>query len=188
MSEVPVQTGWSADGLWFWDGWQWKDAVSPDGKWRFDGKDWKRFKDQRTPMPTEPLHALPPPLPPQPAAVEMPSWVATSEIDRLEKERQERAMLAAAPVLPPPPELDWRQAGHYIEHSRTVREYKDWQVGPTSVAYFIISYLTCWPLSLVFTWRTGWRFRTKVLVSLLSVIGPVVVAFLAIGSGLFRRS
>ncbi|HEV2033204.1 MAG TPA: hypothetical protein VGU71_03235 [Candidatus Dormibacteraeota bacterium] len=95
MSEVPVLAGWSPDGNWFLDGWQWNDAGSPDGKWRFDGRDWKNFKGKRTPMPVEPLHPPPPPLPSKPSAVEMPSWVATSEIDRLEKERQDRAILAA---------------------------------------------------------------------------------------------
>jgi hypothetical protein len=73
MSDVLVPTGWSADANWFWDGWHWQDAVSPDGKWRLDGKDWKQFKGKRTPMPTEPLHPPPPPLPVQEAAVEMPA-------------------------------------------------------------------------------------------------------------------
>lgn len=184
MSEVLVPTGWSADGNWFWDGWHWNDAVSPDGKWRFDGKDWKRFKDKRTPMPAEALHPPPPALPPQPSAVEMPSWVATSEIDRLENERQERAILAAAPVLPPPPELDWRQAGQHIKHSKTAREHADWQVGPTSVALFLILYLVCWPGSLVFTWISGWRFTTKLIVTVISVVGPVAVLFAAIRLGM----
>jgi hypothetical protein len=179
MSEVVVQTGWSADGGWFWDGWQWQDAVSPDGKWRFDGKDWKRFKGQRTPMPAGPLHPPPPALAPQPAAVDMPSWVAASEIDRLEKERQERAVLAAAPILPPPPELDWRKAGHYIKHSKTVGGHYDGQkTGPTSVVVYLLLFLFCPIGSLVYIWISGWAFTTKLYLTVLSVAGPIGILFL----------
>ena len=34
MAIEAAQTGWSADGNWFWDGARWNDAVSEDGKWR----------------------------------------------------------------------------------------------------------------------------------------------------------
>ena len=185
MSEVLVPTGWSADTNWFWDGWQWQDAISPDGKWRFDGKDWKQFKGKRTSMPTEPLHPPPPPLPVQAAAVEMPSWVATSEIDRLEKERQERAILIAAPTLPPPPELDWRKAGHYIKHSKTVGgRYDNQKAGPTSVLLYIVLLLFCPIGALVYIWISGWQFTTKLILTGLSVGVPIATFFLLYESGL----
>ena len=114
----------------------------------------------------------------------MPSWVATSEIDRLEKERQERAVLIAAPVLPPPPELDWRQSGHYIKHSKTAVEHSDWQVGATSVVIYIILLMICPIGALVFTWMSGWRFTTKLFLTLLSVGTPIVLFFVLINTGL----
>ena len=185
MSEVLVPTGWSEDTNWFWDGWQWQDAVSPDGKWRFDGKDWKGFKGKRTPMPTEPLHPPPPPLPVQAAAVEMPSWVATSEIDRLEQERQERAQLIAAPMLPPPPELDWRKAGHYIKHSKTVGgRYDNGKAGPTSVLLYIVLLAFCPIGALVYVWISGWQFTTKLILTGLSVGVPLATFFLLYEAGL----
>lgn len=183
MSEVLVPTGWSPDGNWFWDGWQWNDAVSPDGKWRFDGRDWKHFKGKRTPMPAEPLHPPPPPLPPKPT-IEMPSWVATSEIDRLEKERQERAILAAAPVLPPPPERDWRKAGHYIKHSKTAGGHADLPERATSVAIYIVLLLVCPIGSLVYVWISGWRLTTKLFLTFLSVGAPIVILLVLLNSGL----
>lgn len=30
----------SPDGMWWWDGTQWKPAVSPDRMWRWDGQRW----------------------------------------------------------------------------------------------------------------------------------------------------
>jgi hypothetical protein len=184
VSEVVVPTGWSADGNWFWDGWQWNDAVSPDGKWRFDGKDWKHFKGKRSPLPTEPLHPQPPPLPPQPTAVEMPSWVATSEIDRLENERQERAILAAAPVLPPPPELDWRRSGHYIKHSKMAGRHPDWPERVTSVAIYVSLLLFCPVGALVYVWISGWRFTTKLILTVVSVGVPIFIFLVLVNSGL----
>jgi hypothetical protein len=189
VSDVLTPTGWSPDGDWFWDGRIWNDAVSPDGKYRFDGKVWKSFRGKRSIMPAEPLG--PPPVAPmsQPPAVEMPSWVAASEVDRLAKEKQERAALAAMPQqMPPPPELDWRRAGEHMEHSRMVRVYGDWQVGPTSIAYFLLLYMLCAPASVVFIWRSGWRFRNKLVVTFLSLFGPALVFFLVTGSGLGHTS
>ena len=26
--------------MWWWDGSQWRPAISPDGKWRWDGRGW----------------------------------------------------------------------------------------------------------------------------------------------------
>ena len=184
MADALTPTGWSGDGNWFWDGRTWNDAISPDGKHRFDGKVWKSFGGKRSIQPQEPLHPPPVAVAPQAPAVEMPSWVASSEIDRLAKERQERADLAAAPpLMPPPPELDWRRVGEHMEHSRTVRVYGDWQVGATSIAYFLLLYMVCAPASLVFIWRSGWRFRNKVLITVLSLFGPALVLFVTTGSG-----
>jgi hypothetical protein len=35
------QTRFSADGLWWWDGAEWKPAVSPDRLWRWNGQAWE---------------------------------------------------------------------------------------------------------------------------------------------------
>ena len=34
------QTRFSADGFWWWDGAEWKPAVSPDRQWRWNGQGW----------------------------------------------------------------------------------------------------------------------------------------------------
>lgn len=34
------QTRFSADGFWWWDGAEWKPAISPDRQWRWNGTDW----------------------------------------------------------------------------------------------------------------------------------------------------
>jgi hypothetical protein len=34
------QTRFSADGFWWWDGAEWKPAVSPDRQWRWNGEGW----------------------------------------------------------------------------------------------------------------------------------------------------
>jgi hypothetical protein len=33
-------TRYSADGFWWWDGAEWKPAVSPDRLWRWNGQTW----------------------------------------------------------------------------------------------------------------------------------------------------
>ena len=33
-------TRFSADGFWWWDGAEWKPAISPDGLWRWTGQGW----------------------------------------------------------------------------------------------------------------------------------------------------
>ena len=178
-------TGWSADANWFWDGREWQAAVSPDGKWRYNGKEWKRFRGQRSPMPIAPLYEAAPTQAAAPVApIEMPSWVAPSEVERIVKEKQEAAAYAVVPRIPPPPELDWRKAGHYIEHSQTIKTYAYWQTGGASVAYFIISFLTCAPLGMVFIWRTGWRLPMKVAVTIGALVVPTLLYFLAVGLGL----
>lgn len=35
------QTRFSADGLWWWDGAEWRPAVSPDRLWRWNGHAWE---------------------------------------------------------------------------------------------------------------------------------------------------
>ena len=175
--------GWSPDANWFWDGREWQDAISPDGKWRYDGKDWKRFRGQRTPMPVAPLYVAVPAAAAPVAPIEMPSWVAPSEVERIVKEKQEAAAYAAVPRIPPPPELDWRKAGRYIEHSKEERARKDWQMGGTSIAYFTIIFFTCYPMALIFIWRTGWRFPTKVMVTIGSIFGPVAFYFIGVAAG-----
>jgi len=185
MSELLTPTGWSPDANWFWDGRGWQDAVSPDGKWRYNGKEWKRFRGQRTQLPAAPLYVAPAAPAAAPVApIEMPSWVAPSEVERMVKEKQEQALWAATPQIPPPPELDWRKAGHYIEHSQTIKTYKYWQTGGASIAYFIIIYFTCSPVGLIFIWRTAWRLPTKVIVTVAAILGPVAIYFLVVGLGL----
>jgi hypothetical protein len=176
--------GWSPDANWFWDGREWQDAISPDGKWRYGGKDWKRFRGKRTTMPTAPLYVAVGPVPAVPVApIEMPSWVAPSEVERIVKEKQEAAAYAAVPRIPPPPELDWRKAGRYIEHSKEERVYKDWQMGGTSIAYFSIIFFTCYPMALIFIWRTGWRFPTKLMVTVGAIFGPAAFYFIGVAAG-----
>ena len=31
----------SNDGRWYWDGREWRSAISEDGLWRWDGREWK---------------------------------------------------------------------------------------------------------------------------------------------------
>jgi hypothetical protein len=38
---APAQTRFSADGFWWWDGSEWKPALSPDRLWRWNGKSWE---------------------------------------------------------------------------------------------------------------------------------------------------
>ena len=42
MEQQPgSQTQFSPDGKWFWDGQQWRSALSSDGRWRWDGQSWQ---------------------------------------------------------------------------------------------------------------------------------------------------
>jgi hypothetical protein len=169
MGVNAAATGWSADGNWFWDGAQWNDAVSQDGKWRFDGSSWQPFGGGRTPMPAgTPAIAMPaPPAPPPSAApaVAMPSWVAPSEVERIASEKRERAALAAQPVEPLPPELDWHRVGEHMDWSRSRRYYASWQVGVTSLLIYLGLLWFCGPLAIVFVWRTGWSLPRKIIAS-----------------------
>jgi len=97
-------TGWSPDANWFWDGTKWNDAVSADGYWRYDGSRWTPFTGLRSPMPLAPYQPTPPP---SPAAAGLPSWLAASEVERLQ--RQEEATEQAS--VAPPPELPQKVDG-----------------------------------------------------------------------------
>jgi hypothetical protein len=132
------------------------------------------------PAPIQQSAAPPPPPPPSPPSADLPSWVAQSEVERLAKEKQERDALAAhaaLPQMPLPPELDWRQVGQRMKYSRPQRVYAEWQIGPLSAVLYLLLYLVCWPASVVFVWRSGWRFTTKVIVVVVSIVGPVLLAF-----------
>src|SRR5690242_12274806 len=192
-----VQTGWSADGNWFWDGAKWNEALSEDGKWRFDGAGWQPFTGQRTPMPGQPPApaappappAPPPPAPPPPpawagsaatAAAPLPSWVDPSEVERLEHEKRERAAAAMAAPPPLPPEADWRLVGErmqYSDYSHNVH-YASWQVGTTSILIYILLLWLCGPISAIFVWFTGWSLTSKLITTFISLIGLIIVLFL----------
>jgi hypothetical protein len=38
---APAQTRFSADGFWWWDGGEWKPALSQDRLWRWTGSTWE---------------------------------------------------------------------------------------------------------------------------------------------------
>ncbi len=71
MGSYPPIVGWSADGLWFWDGVRWNDAISPDGHFRYDGRGWQPFSGLRSPLPVG-AFGLPPPVPSAPPAPPSP--------------------------------------------------------------------------------------------------------------------
>jgi hypothetical protein len=168
------QTGWSPDGSWFWDGARWNDSISEDGQWRFDGMSWQPFQGQRTAMPVQPFN--PPPaalVPPSPLPIgaaapgadplaAMPSWVAPSEIERLQQEKIEQQMAAVAPPAPPPPpDRDWRRVGEFMKYSKSSGP-AFWRVGWTSVGIYVLLLWLCSPVALVYVWLTGWRTYTKI--------------------------
>jgi len=168
------QAGWSADGNWFWDGAQWRDSISQDGQWRFDGTTWQAFQGGRTAMPVQPLNPQPAAAPPSPLPlgaaapgadplVAMPSWVAPSEIERLQQQKIEEQMAAVAPPAPPPPpERDWRRVGEFMTYSKSTSGAAFWRVGWTSVGIYVVLLWLCSPIALVYVWLTGWRMYTKI--------------------------
>ncbi|TMD08589.1 MAG: hypothetical protein E6J02_04615 [Chloroflexi bacterium] len=87
MGSNPPIVGWSADGLWFWDGLSWNDAISPDGHFRYDGRGWQPFGGLRSPMPAGAFGQ--PPAPPLPVSA---GWVPPAP-----------EIAAAAPAPPPGP-------------------------------------------------------------------------------------
>ena len=164
------QTGWSADGNWFWDGSKWNDAISEDGRWRFDGANWVPFQGERTPMPPLAFDTAPPFTPHVDPQESMPSWVAASEIDRMQQQQIEQQMAAVAPPPPPlPPEQDWRRVGEFMEYHQGPRAYSWWQIGPLSVIIYLVLLWFCVPGALLFLWFTGWSTTSKVIVTLFSV-------------------
>jgi len=187
---IPSPPGWSQDANWFWDGLKWNDAISPDGKYRFDGREWRKFHGERSLMPPEPLHPLategPPPAPPGPPAVELPTWVDQSEVERLEKEKRDQeafAAHAALPQIPLPPESDWRRVGEHMQFShRGGRVESLWAVGGTSIVIFLVLFLFCSPAALIFTWLTAWKMDSKVIVTLL-LLAPGVIYLILILTG-----
>ena len=182
-------TGWSADGNWFWDGAKWNDAVSTDGRWRFDGQAWQPFSGARTPPPPSPIPVAAAAAP-TPVEEPPPSWLAPSEVDRLRNEQaaRERAAVEAAanPPAPLPKELDWRYVGSTMERHYSEKQYAEWQVGPLSVAIFIVLWLFCVPASLYFLWKSGWKTSSKVVVACFAVVLPVVVAIVRLEAAIQR--
>jgi hypothetical protein len=165
-----AQPGWSADGTWYWDGVKWNDALSQDGKWRYDGAAWQPFLGQRIPMP-------PPLSPPQPLAgatpdgAQMPSWIAASEIQRLESEKIQRRLAEMTPATPVPPELDWRQVGERMQYSDYSHSsgYAFWRVGATSVVIYLLLFWLCGVFSVIYVWMTAWRTSSKIICTCISL-------------------
>jgi hypothetical protein len=48
---APAQTRFSADGFWWWDGSEWKPALSQDRLWRWNGKAWEPARLTAVPAP-----------------------------------------------------------------------------------------------------------------------------------------
>jgi hypothetical protein len=40
-ARAAAQTRFSADGFWWWDGAEWRPAISPDRLWRWNGQSWE---------------------------------------------------------------------------------------------------------------------------------------------------
>ena len=105
----------SNDGLWFWDGSQWRSLVSTDGLTIWNGTAWVPRLDGATAVPTQPpaplIDAVPAPTPaPQSAAPATPaeprpSWLPADAA-------WPPATFSASPPpppggLPPPAPVDW---------------------------------------------------------------------------------
>ena len=41
QTPAPAHTRYSADGFWWWDGAEWRPAVSQDRLWRWNGQSWE---------------------------------------------------------------------------------------------------------------------------------------------------
>jgi len=180
---VAIQTGWSADGQWFWDGTKWNDAVSPDGQFRYNGSAWEPFSGPRSSMPAQPLGssaspALPipapapgPATPTAPAMVEedYPSWLAPSEVARLKAEKAvQQAAMAQAASQPPPAQqapIDWagrRETAFGRMQYAQAPSYSWWRAGTGSIFVFLATFCCCGPLSLIYVWGfSAWRPESK---------------------------
>jgi len=113
----------------------------------------------------------------------MPSWVAPSELERLENERRERAAQAAAPEMPLPPELDWRRVGEHIKFSRPVSTSS---IDVASVGIYILLSLFCWPAALWYLWRANWGCGAKVGAIVLTIVVSVVLAVMLRSAGFYQ--
>jgi len=110
----------------------------------------------------------------------MPSWVDPSEIERIEREKRERLMLAAQPPPPVPAAQDWRLVGERMQYSDYSHNpnYASWQVGTTSILIYIVLLWLCGPISAIFVWMTGWSLTSKLITTFISLIGLAVVLLL----------
>ena len=180
-----AQTGWSGDGNWFWDGSKWNDSISQDGKWKFDGTTWQPFTGQRTPMPAQPPFPAPPapaPATAPSAAASMPSWVAASEIQRMESQKIEARLAEMTAPEPIPPDRDWRLVGERMQYSDYShnKSYASWRVGATSIVIYLLLLWFCGLFSVIFVWMTGWRTSSKALVTIISIVWFIVAVAVAL--------
>jgi hypothetical protein len=168
-----VQTGWSGDGNWFWDGAKWNDAISQDGQWKFDGVNWQPFAGVRTTMPALPFgrSAV------SSVAASMPSWVAESEIQRLESQKIEQRLAEMTPAAPLPPDRDWRRVGEFMTYSKSAPGSMPtfWKSGIMSLFIYLGLLWLCSPLALVYVWLTEWRMYTKVYRTAISLVWTIAV-------------
>ena len=99
-------------------------------------------------------------------------------------ERREREALAAQPVAPLPPELDWRRAGEFIEYSHTPT-VPFWKHGYTSLFIYLGLLCLCSPVALLYVWLTEWRLFTKLYRTVICCVFVVGLAtYLRTRSGL----
>lgn len=173
-----VQTGWSADGNWFWDGSKWNDSISQDGQWKFDGTTWRPFSGQRTAMPSQTLTpGAPPPATAASVAASMPSWVAESEIQRIASQKIEDRLAQMTPDEPLPADRDWRRVGEFMTYSKPAPGSSStwWKSGYTSLFTYLGLLWFCAPVALVYVWITEWRLYTKLYRTVISGILTVAV-------------
>jgi hypothetical protein len=110
----------------------------------------------------------------------MPSWVAPSEIDRLEGERRELAARAAAPEMPLPPELDWHNVGANMKFSRQART-----VDFGGIGIYILLSMFCWPAGLWYLWRQTWGCGAKVVAIVLWIVVSIALGLALRATGVY---
>ena len=173
-----AQTGWSSDGNWFWDGAKWNDSISEDGQWRFDGNSWNPFTGQRTQMPAQPPYpAAVPSTHVSSVAATMPSWVAESEIQRLDGEKIQQRIAEMTPPEPLPPDRDWRRVGEFMTYSRPAPGSTPtfWKTGLSSLFIYLGLLWFCSPVALIYVWVTEWRTYTKIYRTAISAIWTIAL-------------